>query len=203
MRHIIHSWEEVTLAQFIELQTIGKECDGEEYARRVVELLYNVDPDEVPIVEYLSMVSGLRKLTSEKIKEKKLTSNATYTINGVNYVMNINPSSFSMAQYTDFTAFARQEGSVVDMLSAVLVPEGCSYNEGYDMAKAKADIGSLPVANAFGISSFFAVWSKKSIKAILRSLTKQVKKGATTEQRRELQEQMEALSRALEHFLSF
>ena len=87
--------------------------------------------------------------------------------------------------------YMKEGASLTDILSVVIVPEGRAYNDGYDMAKAKADIGSLPCTAGFAVVGFFGRWSKASIRTFLRFLTKTLRKGETKKIDPKLMEKLE------------
>lgn len=197
---IINSWRQVTLSQFTEILKLQSENqDAAKFTQKVIEHLYGIDPLTIPYTEYLSMIKGLNEFFDKPIAEQKITSNGCYTINGTTYRLDINPQSFTTAQYIDFTNFAKEPSRYADMLSVVLIPDGHLYNDGYDMEKTKADIGAMPVDNVLGIVSFFQEWSKASIKTILRFLTKQMKSKKTSRKTmRKLKQEINRLSQCME-----
>lgn len=202
-RDIINSWKQLSLQQFADLMSIqAGETDAEERSRKIIMCLYGVDPLEIPYTEYLAMVHGLNSFFDEPITSEKVSANAEYKINGMVYVLDIAPANFTTAQYIDFTNYSKRE-SYVDMLSVVLIPQGHQYNDGYDMAKVKDDLGAMPVTEAVGIVHFFATWSKASIKTILRFLTsRKMTKGMETEKRKALKGEVRRLSRIMASFPS-
>lgn len=198
---LIKSWQQISLQQFIELTNIQEnEKDAGERSRKIIECVYGIDPLTIPYTDYLTMAHGLNEFFDKPIAEHKVSSNGEYVINGTTYLLDITPASFSTAQYIDFTNYSNS-GSYIDMLSVVLIPQGHQYNDGYDMGKAKEDIGALPVSEAMGIVNFFATWSRASIKTILRFLTsRKMTKGMEKEKRKALREEIRRLSHAMASF---
>ena len=198
---IIKDWKQVTLQQFVAMVEIqGNETDPTKAMEKVTMYLYGIDPMKMPYTDYLAIIRGLNSLFEKPLSEQKITKNGEYILNGTAYVLNINPAAFTTAQYIDFTNFAKN-GRIgyVDMLSAVLIPAGHIYNDGYDMDKTKTDIGSMPADLALGIVNFFLKWSKASIATILRFLTsrKRMKK-VNKEKQKALRAEIKRLCQLLE-----
>lgn len=199
-RVIIKDWKQVTLQQFVAMIEIqSHETDPTAAMQKIVELLYRIDPMMMPYTDYLTIVRALNGFFDKPVGAMRVTKNGEYILNGTTYVLSINPAAFSTAQYIDFTNYAKN-GKIgyVDMLSAVLIPAGHIYNDGYDMDKAKADIGSMPVDSALGIVNFFSRWSKASIATILRFLTsKRMLKKVDKAKRMEIKKEINRLSQSM------
>lgn len=169
------SWGKLTVEQYERLLNIQKE-HPDNSAKYIVEYLYDIDnADRIPWQEYSAYLAGLRMFIGEPIMKAKLTPSAGYTLNGRKYRVDITPSAFTVAQYMDFTNYIRREATLTDLLTVVVVPEGKTYAEGYDMQQAREDIGTMPLVGAFAVIGFFARWSKASIRTFLRSLTSKMK----------------------------
>ena len=174
---IYERWGQLTVDQFEDICELQK-MHPKDSAKYIVEYLYGVeDADHLPLHEYSCYVAGLRKFIGEPVPKSKLTPNAAYTLNGRTYRVDISPTAFTVAQYTDLTDYLKRSASLRDILSVVVVPDGKLYNEGYDMESAKADIGTMSLTDALAVIGFFARWSKASIQTFLRCLTKMMRKG--------------------------
>ena len=202
---VIKSWEQVTLTQFNEIsRLLDEEKDRTKAAQKVVEYLYDIDPLSIPYTTYIHLLNALNDMLASDIKSCKLTSDMTYHLNGREYTLDTNVAAFSTAQYIDFTNFAKKPLSAIDMLSCVLLPKGHKYLDGYDVDEAKHDIGSMPVALAFGISNFFVNWSRRSITTFLRSLSSMMEKEPRNRAKVEqMKRKVEELDKAMASFLSY
>lgn len=190
-KEIIDSWEQLTVAQYESVMEIVQE-HPDDCARYIVEELYGIeDAERLPIPEYSCYVVNLRRFINEPVLKAKLTPSASYTLNGRVYRVDITPTAFTTGQYIDLTNYMKEGASLTDILSVVIVPEGRAYNDGYDMAKAKADIGSLPCTAGFAVVGFFGRWSKASIRTFLRFLTHTLRKGETKKIDPKLMEKLE------------
>ena len=160
-------WQDVNVKTFKEIQDyISTTQDGNiEQSVHLLSLIEGKDEDA-----YFSM--PIKQLTEEfgKLKFMEATPQAaqvknTYKINGTEYVLTTNLQEMTVAQYIDYQVYIKNPQQYMqEMLTVFLIPKGKKYNEDYDVAKAAADMGELPIEDAYGISFFLT--------KILRSLTK-------------------------------
>lgn len=100
------------------------------------------------------------------------------------------------AQYIDFQSFSKDfPGTLVEVLSIFLIPEGKMYNEGYDIADVHKAVGDMPFPEALGLSAFFLGKYLTSIEDSLtswgqevRTMKDKAKKKATMKKIAEVQE---------------
>lgn len=198
---IIVSWEQITLAQFEEMCRLQQQ-HPDEATKRMIEYLYGIDNAEaLPLTQYAAMVAGFNQFATTPIATAKLTPAATYTTNGRQYDVDLSPNTFTAGQYIDLTNHIKANAPLSDLLTVVLIPHGHAYNDGYDIATAKADFLTLPVTVAFAIVGFFAKWSAASTTTFLRCLTKWTKKSrkVNPQQKAQLQQAVAQLNRLLEY----
>lgn len=174
-------WQDVNVKTFKEIQDyITTTKDGNiEQSVHLLSLIEGKDEDA-----YFSM--PIKQLTEEfgKLKFMECTPQAaqvknTYKINGTEYVLTTNLQEMTVAQYIDYQVYIKNPQQYMqEMLTVFLIPKGKKYNEDYDVAKAAADMGELPIEDAYGISFFLT--------KILRSLTKVTTSSALKKMMREL-----------------
>lgn len=191
---VFESWEQLTVGQYEELLRIVAE-HPDDSAKYIVEYLYDVpNADHLPLAEYGCYVTGLRKFVGNPISKSRLTPSAVYHLHGREYRVDITPTAFTVAQYTDLTNYLERKGSLTDLLTVVLIPDGHQYGDGYDMQRVRDDISDLPLEAGLAVIGFFARWSRASIKTFLRSLTSKTMKGKVTEELRvKLEEEVQTL----------
>ncbi len=92
------------------------------------------------------------------------------------------------AQYIDFQTFAQdKENKFVELLSCFLIPRGCDYNDGYDVLDVhKAIRNEMSVAECLALLAFFFKGWLRSIRNILSSSGRMVRKIKDRETRMEL-----------------
>jgi hypothetical protein len=99
------------------------------------------------------------------------------------------------AQYIDFQNFAKERDTkTVELLSCLLIPRGCDYNEGYDVLDVhKAIREEMSVAEALALLAFFFKGWLQSVRSTLSSSGRMVRKIKNPEVRKELTMKMEEL----------
>lgn len=88
------------------------------------------------------------------------------------------PRNITTAQYIDFQTFAPEgDARLVELLSVFLVPRGCKYNDGYDIAEVQAAIREdLYVTDALAVSAFFLTKLAALIRTSRSSLARMARK---------------------------
>ena len=170
-KDIIDCWQKVSVAAYDRIVEIQREHPTD-CARYIIEELYDIDDAEaLPMHEYAGLVAALRAFSEEPVAESRLTGTATYTINGRVYEVDCTPSAFTAGQYIDFTNYVKNGSRLQDLLSVVVLPQGHTYGDGYDMQQAREDVGALPCTVGFAVVRFFALWLKRFTATSLRFLT--------------------------------
>lgn len=101
------------------------------------------------------------------------------------------------AQYVDFQTFSKAgTPKLPELLAVLLVPEGKTYNEGYDFAQVAEDVRTLPLPVALSLVGFFFASLSGSILASLTSLDSLIAKVPKT-QREALQKTATSLRESL------
>lgn len=109
---------------------------------------------KLSIVEFRSEADKLTWLYDkvEPSKPKK-----AYRIGGRTCVVEARPDKVSWAQYIDFKNYMENaEEHIAELASLFLIPRGCSFNEGYDLADFHEEVrNELPITDALGLLAFF------------------------------------------------
>ena len=80
-------------------------------------------------------------------------------------------AKFTTAQYIDYQQMIKEENKVVELLSCLLVPKGCTYAVGYDLAEVQQAIAeNLSVMDTYNLSAFFLRKLRSSILSFLTYL---------------------------------
>lgn len=193
---MIKSYKELPVGRYIEMLRRTEEVEDELQKQVcIVAGLSGLTEDEVldlPIQDYTRMAADAAFL-SEPCPEGQMRRLATYRIGDFVLVPVKDFRKITTAQYIDFQSYAKDaEHNIVEMLSIFLVPDGCRYNEGYDIAEVQRAIAdNLSVADALGLAAFFLTRYVESIKASLgfsRKALRHLPRGARKEAaRRELE----------------
>lgn len=205
-KDIIDDWSKVTVAQYDAMVEIQQK-HSEDSAKYIVEMLYGIDDAErLPMHIYSAYLAGLRSFHRQDVRAAQLTKDATYRIGDTTYRVNLSPNAFTAGQYIDFVNSVRDKAPMARVLTALIVPDGHEYNDGYDVGKAAEDMGKLPVTAAFAVFNFFCEWSKRSIRTSLRFLTRQMRRGADKERKakvEELKNRLQELYRLMASYPTF
>lgn len=189
----------MTIKQYQEIKEKTKGLSDDESLKVAVKIITGKDFDSIPIVELNVVLADLNEI--DDISKTKLQD--SYFINGTIYELKTNIAEMSTAAYIDFTNYAKSE-DLIGTLSCVLIPSGCTYNEGYKLDKAKEDIGSMTVKEALRILNFFMTLLPYFIKTIPFFLKRALKKtGMNRQQRKEIMNQVELALKSLESYPMF
>lgn len=174
-------WENITIEKYYEIKDILDDEEDDDITKNVkmVAVITDKDEDEVWSMdmaeagEYISRLQFLNKF--------ELPDNPNMKFNLPGYQLKVmkDVSKISVAQYVDFQNFVKlplREG-MEKILSIFLIPEGCKYNEGYDIIDLQKVIReNISFRVAEGLLSFFI---EKYGELLIHSLVycrKQVKK---------------------------
>lgn len=178
------SWRYITINDYLQIREIVEDDSLQEYDKEVklIALINGISEDEVwnlPINEF-------RILQVEKtwMSEFKLNENAKFskiTINQKKYNIDTNLQNFSVAQYIDFQTLWPQKAKnpkiMNNILACFIIPEGCSYSEGYDIAELVNIIGdNIDILTANEILFFFLKQYLISMRATVNYLNWQMAK---------------------------
>lgn len=80
----------------------------------------------------------------------------TYELRGVRYHPTPGERKMTAGQYIDFQTYAKEDDRWAELLSCLLVPEGHTYNDGYDIEAVQAAIrDELCILDAIALRAFF------------------------------------------------
>ena len=153
-------WENITIEKYYNIKDILDDETDDDITKNVklVAVITGKDEDEVwnmdmaEAGEYISQLQFLNKF--------ELPKNPNMKIKLPNYDLVVikDLSKINVAQYVDFQNFVKmpmKEG-MEKILSIFLIPEGCKYNDGYDIIDVQKEIReNLSFRVAEGLLSFF------------------------------------------------
>lgn len=153
-------WENISIDKYYEIKDILDDETDDDITKNVkmVAVITDKDEDEVWSMdmaeagEYISRLQFLNKF--------ELPDNPNMKFNLPGYQLKVmkDVSKISVAQYVDFQNFVKlplREG-MEKILSIFLIPEGCKYNEGYDIIDLQKVIReNISFRVAEGLLSFF------------------------------------------------
>ena len=186
------TWKDITLAAHKRILEVYDKYRFEEddsmMLYDLVTAVYGWPPqkiEEMTISEANQYVDTIAFLGE---KPKPVTAKGSYILNGKKYKTCMDLTRVTTAQYIDFQQMADKSGEMpAEFLSIILIPEGKTYNNGYDLSEAVEDIRYyLTVEEALGLTAFFFDLLRISMKrstALLKKLIRKARKeGKMTEE---------------------
>lgn len=150
------NWKQITLKQWKQLEEVSNKEYEDDILKTadIISAVYNIDnPMDLTPREFSKYVEELSFLT-EEIPETKLCN--TYTINGTKYNFKGNVYEINTAQFFDYRKYSTKDQiDYAECLSVFMIPDGHTYNDGYDMDKTIKDIETLPITDVMKLYKFF------------------------------------------------
>ena len=128
---------------------------------------------------------------------------SSYKVGGFTLKPTSDLRKVTTAQFIDFQSFAPQwKDRIPEMLSVFLVPDGCKYNDGYDVAEVQQALRDhLSVADALALVAFFLRKLAALLRATRRSSDRLLKKTKDPEKRERIRTAWAQLEEAAETLL--
>lgn len=197
---LIKNWSDLNVGRFVEISSVLKTDYEDEMEKGValVSAAYGIDARNIAFNDFKTL-SGTLALLDTQITPNKVKS--AYELNGNEYVLNINHTDFTTAQYMDLIS-AQQQNDTITFLSVVLLPKGKIYMDGYDIDKVKDDICSMSICDAIGVINFFQISSTAFIQHLVTYFRKRMKKLLRKKKvnKKELNEKMKRLEAMIGEF---
>lgn len=140
---IKRDWTNVTLKDFYAIQDIMSIQD--EYTTfNLLDYLYGIDSSNMTLAE-VSKYSGTLSFLNDLEKYKDIQLEDKYTINGTTYTGFLDLTKVTVAQFIDYQNYIKETPVKFEkVLSVFIIPEGRTYNDGYDLQQAQQDMLELP-----------------------------------------------------------
>ena len=198
-------WENITIEKYYKIKDILDDEVDDDITKNVklVAVMLNKDEQEVWDMDmaeagnYISKLQFLNKFELPKHPNMKIKL-PSYDLVVIKDLTKIN-----VAQYVDFQNFVKMpmRESMEKILSIFLIPEGCSYNTGYDILDLQKEIReNMSFRVAEGLLSFFIEKYGRSLIHSLVYCRRQVKKTKDKEMmenlektEKEIQEKLDSL----------
>lgn len=153
---MITDYEHLPIGKYLKILELAKTEDND---MAIVSVLADKTEDELmnmPLTDYRKLADGASFLfmqpTPAKVRKE-------YDLAGQKLRLLQKAEKLTTAQYIDFKEYAKAgETDICRYLSIVLVPDGKTYNDGYDVTEiADAIRDCLPTPEALGIRDFFVM----------------------------------------------
>ena len=176
---MIDNYNDLTLGTYLDIDAVLRsEADDVEKQVRIIALLADRterDILELPLADYAALAAKTDFLRHEC---PPVTAPARVIVGDRAYIPTQDFTKITTAQYVDFQTFSKDgTEKLAELLSVLLIPEGKTYNEGYDFLQVVADVKTLPLPVALSLVGFFFARLSESTLASLTSLESLTKKG--------------------------
>jgi hypothetical protein len=161
MKDVIDNYRDLPIGKWAEIQAICEQTDRDELDRQVavIALLADMTDDEVlalPLPDYKAGVAEASFLT-RPLDDMTPRAARQYVCEPFVLVPVTDIRKVTTAQYIDFLEYRKKgDSAVVELLSTLLVPKGCKYLDGYDIAQVQQAIASrMSTYDAMTLLAFF------------------------------------------------
>ncbi len=173
---MVTSYEALDLGRYMKINAVLQDDTLEEVDKqvRIIAILDGKTEDEVlalPMGEYGALAAQTAFLR-EPLPPRQLDPDTKEIRLGENtYQLTRDFTKITTAQYVDFQTFSKGfPQTLPEILSCFLVPDGKTYNNGYDPADVQRDLLAMPWPEAVSLSAFFFARFSASIADSLTSL---------------------------------
>ena len=200
---MIDNYKSLPLGKYLHICQVCKDESLEEIERQVkiLSILSDMSEEEIlhlPIPKYKEMVVASRFL--EDVDKNRHKAARLYIVGDWKLLPTMDYRKMETAQYVDFQTFAPMvETHMAELLSCLLVPVGCRYNEGYDILEVQQALkDNLSVTDALSLSAFFLTRYRNLIKDSLNSCKQEIQRMTDKQKRMEMEEKVKQLMSLLE-----
>ena len=199
-------WENITIEKYYKIKDILDDEVDDDITKNVklVAVMLNKDEQEVWDMDmaeagnYISKLQFLNKFELPKHPNMKIKL-PSYDLVVIKDLTKIN-----VAQYVDFQNFVKMpmRESMEKILSIFLIPEGCSYNTGYDILDLQKEIReNMSFRVAEGLLSFFIEKYGRSLIHSLVYCRRQVRKTKDKEMMENLEKTEKEIQKKLDSLI--
>lgn len=202
----LFSWDSITINKYYELVDIVQDETEDDITKnvKVVSVILDKDEKEIwdmelsKVGEYINKLKFLTKFDIPRAPGMKIK------LPSYNLEVLKDLSKITIAQYVDYQNFVRLplRDGIDKILSVFLVPEGCKYNEGYDVLDLQAELrDNLSFRVAEGLLSFFL---KSYLELMIRSLkrcARSIRKTKSQEMKKEWKEKEKEIKKQMESLI--
>lgn len=190
---MITDYEHLPIGKYLSVLELAKVQDND---LAIVSALSGKTEDELlnmPITEYRHLADGAGFLFHQPIPAKVAK---TYKVGELKLKLTDKAERITTAQYIDFKEYAKAgETDICKYLSVVLVPEGKTYNDGYDVTEVADAIREyLPTPDALGLRDFFLTRLGRLTADSLTYSRKMIARLTDREKKAQLTERMRVLT---------
>lgn len=148
-------FSDITLKDWYAIQDILS-IEDEYTTFNLLDYLYGIDSSNMTLAE-VSKYSGTLSFLNNLEKYKDIQLEDKYTINGTTYTGFLDLTKVTVAQFIDYQNYIKETPVKFEkVLSVFIIPEGHTYNDGYDLQQAQQDMLELPFVVVQKVAFFLA-----------------------------------------------
>lgn len=203
---MITTYHDLPLGTWLEIQALPYDpIDDTDYRIRVLSLLTGLSERDIlyaPIAQVHEWARQAAFLERDAPEAGRIAR--AYQAGPYKLIPTADLRKVTTAQYIDFQTFAPGgEEKLVELLSVFLIPEGCKYNDGYDIAAVQQAIRQdLTVADAVALSAFFLTRYAALIRNSRISLARLLKREKDPGKREAIRARLAELEKLTESLLT-
>ena len=173
---MVTSYEALDLGRYMKVNAVLQDEALEDVDKqvRIIAILADMTEDEVlalPLGDYGSLAAQTAFLREPLPPRPLDPETRRITLGELALIPTRDFTQITTAQYVDFQTFSKGfPQTLPEILSCFLVPEGKTYNQGYDPADVQRALLAMPWPEAVSLSAFFFARFSASIADSLTSL---------------------------------
>lgn len=171
------------------IEALQKEEDDIDAHASIIAMANGMTKEAVlslPLEKYKAMAEDVAFLL-EPLPEVKGRIRKKYDLGGMVLTPSRDIRKWTAAQFIDYQSMSKEKDRLVEMMSCILVPDGCTYAQEYDIADVqKAIAENMPVMEVAEMSAFFLRKLQNSINYSLICLGLRLRLEMTKEERKDL-----------------
>lgn len=176
------SWDNVSIGQYAEIMAVNDmKCDDIDKCVQWLSILTGNDEDHYLDMKLPLLQEEFKKLAFLSTEMKPLEprfKNGKYKVGDTQLILTPSSNAMTAGQFIDYqNTLATSPEDTAMLCAIVLVPKGCTYNNGYDVFDLKQTLyEQFPIVDALGISFFFQKMYDVLRATILRSSRKALRR---------------------------
>lgn len=192
-----YSWESVSIDKYYAIKDIYDSSDEKlDKDIQVISVIEEIPESEIwdmsipELQKRINKLKFLDKFELKKINPKKIV------IEDETYCIQYDEKKMTVSQYVDWQTFVKMDfrQAIDKMLSVFVIPEGKTYNNGYDIVEVQSKFRrSMSFADAQSCLNFIVVKYVESLKRSLKYLARIAKR----EKNKEIEDQIQHLKETL------
>ena len=190
----VFDWDSISIEKYYDIMEILEDKDDDITKNvRIVALILDKDEQDIwnmgmeEAGDYISRLQFLGKFDLPK------NPNMNIKLPGYNIKVMKDVTKINVAQYVDFQNFVKMplKDSMEKILSVFLIPDGCRYNEGYDIIDLQKVIReNLSFRVAESLLGFFLMQYGESLVSSLHYYRRQIRKAKSPELTEKMEKSM-------------